>query len=84
MREIGAFEAKTHLSHLLDRVDHGESFAITKHGRVVALLTPAANKPAFAIPDVINGIRSLRRKIAKRGKKITLTELNEMKKSGRR
>lgn len=84
MREIGAFEAKTHLSQLLDRADQGESFAITKHGRVIAFLTPASNKPKLAIGDVIAGIKSLRKKIAKRGVKMTLQEMNTLKKSGRR
>jgi len=35
---IGAFEAKTKLSELLDRVTHGGSFTITKHERPVARL----------------------------------------------
>lgn len=42
MTTIGAFEAKTHLARLLDRVEGGESFTITKHGRPVARLVPAA------------------------------------------
>jgi prevent-host-death family protein len=40
MDTIGAFEAKTHLSALLERVAQGESFTITKHGRPVATLAP--------------------------------------------
>lgn len=40
MREIGAFEAKTHLSALLDAVAAGESLIITKRGRPVARLIP--------------------------------------------
>ncbi|MCX7120437.1 MAG: type II toxin-antitoxin system prevent-host-death family antitoxin [Gammaproteobacteria bacterium] len=84
MREIGAFDAKTHLSQFLDRADHGESFAITKHGRVVAFLIPAENKPKIAIQDVIVGMMALRKKIAKRGVKITAQEIDELKKSGRR
>lgn len=41
MDEIGAFEAKTHLSALLDRVERGEEVTITRHGRPVARLVPA-------------------------------------------
>jgi prevent-host-death family protein len=37
---IGAYEAKTHLPRLLDKVEHGESITITKHGRPVARLVP--------------------------------------------
>lgn len=38
---FGAFEAKTHLSELLHRVEGGEHITITKHGRPVARLVPA-------------------------------------------
>ena len=38
MDEVGAFEAKTHLPKLLDRVERGESVTITRHGRPVAQL----------------------------------------------
>ena len=40
MEMIGAYEAKTHLPHLLDRVARGESLTITRHGRPVARLVP--------------------------------------------
>jgi prevent-host-death family protein len=40
MNTVGSFEAKTHLSSLLDRVSKGERIAITKHGVPVALLVP--------------------------------------------
>ncbi len=36
MDTVGAFEAKTHLSDLLDRVERGERFTITRHGKPVA------------------------------------------------
>ena len=37
---VGAFEAKTRLSELLDRVDQGAVYVITKRGRPVAELRP--------------------------------------------
>lgn len=40
IREVGAFEAKTHLSRLLDEVANGETIYITKHGKRVAELRP--------------------------------------------
>jgi len=40
----GAFEAKTHFSDLLDRVERGDRITITRHGRVVATLAPASPK----------------------------------------
>lgn len=40
MESIGAYEAKTHLPQLLDRIARGESLTITRHGRPVARLVP--------------------------------------------
>ena len=40
MYTVGAFEAKTHLSKLLDRVAKGERITIEKHGVPVAILQP--------------------------------------------
>lgn len=38
---VGAYEAKTHLSKLLEKVEAGEEITITKHGAPVAKLVPA-------------------------------------------
>lgn len=43
MTNIGAFEAKTHLSRLLEQVAAGEKFVITRHGKPVAQLVPIDN-----------------------------------------
>ena len=40
MREVGTFEAKTHLSSLLEKVGRGEEFLITKRGKPIARLAP--------------------------------------------
>jgi prevent-host-death family protein len=37
---VGAYEAKTHLSELLEKVEAGEEITITKHGAPVARLVP--------------------------------------------
>jgi prevent-host-death family protein len=39
---IGAFDAKTRLGDLLDRVEHGEAVTITRRGRPVARIVPVA------------------------------------------
>ena len=44
MDQIGAYEAKTHLPRLLDRVARGESLTITRHGKPVARLVPVAGE----------------------------------------
>jgi prevent-host-death family protein len=57
MRTVGAYEAKTHLSQILDEVTRGERVAITKNGTPVALLVPV---PATQKPDAREVIRQLR------------------------
>jgi prevent-host-death family protein len=44
MANIGAYDAKTHLPKLLERVEKGERFVITRHGKAVAELTPVAER----------------------------------------
>lgn len=39
-KEIGSFEAKTHLSELLESVRQGQVYLITRRGRRVAELRP--------------------------------------------
>lgn len=39
-REIGIFEAKTHLSEILQEVENGARFIITKRGHAIAELRP--------------------------------------------
>ena len=41
MKEVGTFEAKTHLSALLDEVERGVEIVITRRGVAVARLVPA-------------------------------------------
>lgn len=41
--EVGAFEAKTHLSKLLDVVEKGDRVFITRHGKRIAELSPIKN-----------------------------------------
>lgn len=60
MIKVGAFEAKTHLSSLLDKVKYGEEVLITKRGKAIARLVSAetANQPTVA--TVIDELRLLR------------------------
>lgn len=58
--EIGAFEAKTHLSRLLERVRAGERITITKHGVPVAELVPPRTAPTPEIERIIKEIKELR------------------------
>lgn len=60
MITVGAFEAKTHLSALLERVARGEEVVITKHGRPVARLVPAAVADRARVDRAITGLKALR------------------------
>lgn len=57
MPEIGAFEAKTQLSQLLQRVQAGERFVITRHNRPVAELIPFQPHDADKVRKAIEGIK---------------------------
>jgi prevent-host-death family protein len=61
---IGAFEAKTHLSELLDKVGKGEIITITRHGIPAAMLVPAgAMNKRLSHKEIVQGMRELRKQI---------------------
>lgn len=61
MITIGAFEAKTHLSSLLDRVAGGEEVVITRHGKPVARLVGTQKLDKARTDEAIAALRRLRR-----------------------
>ena len=76
METIGAFEAKTHLSALLDRVANGEKITITRHGVPAAVLMPVSEIPAkLTHKQIVQGLRALRQRV-KPGK-MTVREMIE-------
>jgi prevent-host-death family protein len=66
MAEIGAYEAKTHLPRLLERVQRGERFVITKHGQPIAELVPFSRRNAERIREALAEIRAVRKGLARR------------------
>ena len=58
MPEVGAFEAKTHLPRLLERVRKGERFVITKHGSPVAELIPFRKRDPEKIRAAIDDLKA--------------------------
>jgi prevent-host-death family protein len=80
METIGAFEAKTHLSALLERVSKGEKIAITRHGVPAAMLVPiGAPQSKLSHQEIVEGMRALRKRV-KPGK----MSVREMVAEGRR
>lgn len=61
METIGAFEAKTRLSELLERTAKGESFQITKHGRPVGrIVPPETARDPREIAEAVRRLKSFR------------------------
>ena len=60
MITVGAFEAKTHLYSLLDRVAAGEEVVITKHCKTVARLVKAEGAARDGVAAAISKLKSLR------------------------
>jgi prevent-host-death family protein len=80
MDSVGAFEAKTHLSELLDRVKRGERITITRHGIPEAMLVPIGETGSgLTHREVVEGMRALRKRV-----KPDSMSVREMVREGRR
>ena len=58
---IGAFEAKTHFSQILEKAEQGSDFIITKRGRPVAKIIPFQQEPEMTRQEALEGFRELRK-----------------------
>lgn len=67
MTKIGAYEAKTHLPKLLERVKKGERFVITKHGNPIAELVPIAGSDPEKAKAAMEDLNELRATLKQRG-----------------
>ena len=63
MTTIALFEAKNRLSELIDRVQAGEHFEITRRGKVVASLTTAQESGSRAM-EAVEGLRASRKGVS--------------------
>ena len=79
MREIGTFEAKTHLSALLDEVARGEEVVITRRGIAVARLIPAGRPRRDGVGDPI-----ARAKVFAKGQTLGGLSWQKLRDEGRR
>jgi prevent-host-death family protein len=53
--EVNVYEAKTHLSRLLERVEAGEEIIIARNGRPVARLVPTQRERPPRVPGAWSG-----------------------------
>jgi len=84
MKYVGIFEAKTHLSSLLEEVEKGGEITITRHGKPVAKLVRTTDEPS---EDVIAqrraAIASLRARAKARGITVSHEEIKSWIEDGR-
>ncbi len=79
MKTVGAYEARTHLSQLLDEVAHGEQITITRHGVPVAVLAPCEEGTRIDYEKVWEEFTKLRK-----GRTLGDLTIKEMIEEGRR
>ncbi len=79
MKQVGVYDAKTHLPRLLDEVERGETVTITRHGRPVAKLVPVSGASKRTVEETIQAIREFRR-----GRSLGGLKIKDLIEEGRR
>jgi len=79
METVGAFEAKTHLSALLEKVARGEKVMITRRGVPVAMLVPVQTSARKERAEVIRELIEFGR-----GRKLRGLTIRDLIEEGRR
>jgi prevent-host-death family protein len=79
MSTVGAYEAKTHLPALLDRVEQGERIVITRRGVPVAVLVPVETKGSRDVAAVVAQLLEFRK-----GRKLGGDRITDWIREGRR
>ncbi|GHS85177.1 antitoxin [Campylobacterota bacterium] len=80
---IGSFEAKTHFSQLLEQVEQGAQFVITRRGKKIAQLMAVENEKPSADHRAA-ATAQMREKLRAQGVSFTTDEILEMIREGRR
>lgn len=78
MIRVGSFQAKTHLSELLDRVARGEKVVITRRGKPAAMLVPPAEESNDDIAAIVREMLEDRDRSGRRlGRGLSVRQLLE-------
>jgi len=78
MTTIGFYEARTHLSELLDRVAKGKAILITRRGKPAAVLAPPPMKDKREVRHVVEEMLAFRdREGPTLGGQVTIRQLIE-------
>ncbi len=68
MKTVGLFEAKTHLSALIEDAIAGKTTIVTRRGKPVAEIRPVSDDRATRARQAVERLRTLRRRLAAEGK----------------
>ncbi|MCL2025412.1 MAG: type II toxin-antitoxin system prevent-host-death family antitoxin [Leptospirales bacterium] len=61
-QQIGTFEAKTHFSKIIEEVERGADYVITKRGKPVAKLIPFQQQPEMTRREALEKIKEVRKR----------------------
>jgi prevent-host-death family protein len=68
---VSAYDAKTDLPKLIERVSRGERFVITRHGKPVAQLIPYESDAGGALEATMAQVKSIRSRLATKGVRLS-------------
>ena len=60
-QQIGAFEAKTHFSQIIEKAEKGEDFIITRRGKPVAKIIPFRQEPEMTRKEAMEQLAEMRK-----------------------
>ncbi|GHV93843.1 antitoxin [Spirochaetia bacterium] len=60
-QKIGTFEAKTHFSQLIEAVESGADFIITKRGKPVAKILPFKQEKEMTFKEAVEQLQEMRK-----------------------
>ncbi len=80
-KKIGAFDAKTHLSKILEEVEKGEEYVITRRGKPSAKLVPYRDADyELKMDEILARFDRIRNSVKRR---VTIKEIKEWIAEGR-
>jgi len=60
-QQVGAFEAKTNFSSIIEKAEKGEDFIITRRGKPVAKIIPFRQEPEMTWEEAVEGLKEMRK-----------------------
>jgi len=61
-QQIGAFEAKTHFSQIIEKAANGEDFVVTRRGKPVAKIIPFKQEPEMTFKEAVEQLIAMRKR----------------------